>query len=117
MTQENSQASTADRRIVRRRPLKKGVTLIVRKGNMDLGPNIATGGVELSNDGIQVRVNTELKHGEEIEIALTGIGRGKPMSLMADVRWCRPDQDEPEEFVIGARFRKRLSYSDMGNFV
>jgi hypothetical protein len=117
MPENNSETSTADRRIVRRRQLKKGVALTVRKGTMGLGPNLAGGGVELSNDGIQVRVKTELKPGEEIEVGMTGIGRGKPINMVAEVCWCSPAEEDGEGFVIGARFRKRLTHADMGLFV
>jgi len=109
-------AAAADRRIVRRKPLKKGVTITVRKGTLGLGPNLAAGGVELSLDGVQLRVTSELKKGDEIEIGLTGIGRSKAMTLVADVRWCRED-DETETFLIGAKFRRRLAYADLGPFV
>jgi len=108
--------ATDDRRIVRRKALKKGVGITVRKGAMGLGPNLAAGGEELSLDGVQLRVKCEMKKGDEIEIGLTGIGKSKPMMMMADVRWCRED-DETETFYIGARFRRRLAYADLGLFV
>jgi hypothetical protein len=115
MSEEKSTAA-ADRRVVRRKPLKKGVAIIVRKGTLGLGPNLAAGGVELSLDGVQLRVKSELKKGDEVEIGLTGIGRSKPITLVADVRWCREDE-EAEAFVIGAKFRRRLAYNDLGSFV
>jgi PilZ domain len=113
---EKKLTATSDRRIVRRKPLKKCVDTIVRKGTLGLGPNLAAGGVELSSDGVQLRVKCELKKGDEIEIGLTGIGRSKPMSLVADVRWCREDE-ETDDFLIGAKFRRRLTYSEIGLFV
>jgi hypothetical protein len=116
MSQEKAQTATADRRIVRRRPLKKGVELIIRKGTTGLGPNLAAGGVELSHDGIQVKVKSELQKGDEVEIGLIGIGRGKAMKIVADVRWCRPN-DEGDAFLVGIRFRKRLSHADIGLYV
>jgi hypothetical protein len=109
-------ASPANHRIVRRRTLKKGVALTLRKGAMGLGPNLATGGVEVSDDGIQLRVKTELKRGDEVELGLTGIGRSKPMIMMADVRWCQP-QEEDEGFLVGVKFRRRLSYADLALLV
>lgn len=118
MPYEKSTA-TEDRRIVRRRALKKGVALTVRKGTMGLGPNLAIGGVELSDDGIQVRVKSELKRGDEIEIGLTGIGRSKPMTLISEVRWCKEDLDDDsgEFFYVGAKFRRRLAYAEICLFV
>jgi hypothetical protein len=62
-------------------------------------------------------VKSELKKGDEVEIGLTGIGRSKPMVLMADVRWCRPAEEGSDKFLMGARFRRRLAYADIGLFV
>lgn len=111
-----TQTATAERRIVRRRSLKKGVMLTVRRGTMGLGPNLAAGGVELSDDGIQVKVKSELKKGDEVEVGLTGVGRSKPISMIADVRWCRPT-DDGDAFRAGIRFRRRIAYSEMSQYV
>ena len=113
---EQTQTTPAERRVVRRRPLKKGVGLTVRKGTMGLGPNLATRGVELSDDGIQVLVKSELKKGDEIEVGLVGIGRSKAMNLIAEVRWCR-SIEEGDGYAIGARFRRRLAYAEVAQFV
>lgn len=113
---DKKDTATDDRRIVRRRPLKKGVAITVRRGTMGLGPNIAAGGEELSLDGVQLRVKCEVIKGDEIEVGLTGIGLSKPKTLIADVRWCREDE-ETGTFLIGARFRRRLAYADLGPFV
>lgn len=116
MAQEQTITTNADRRIVRRRPLKKGVSLTIRKGTMGLGPNLSIGGIELSDDGIQVVIKNEVRKGDEIEVGLTGIGRSKPMVLIADVRWCRPVEDS-ETFLVGLKLRRRLSHQDMSLFV
>ncbi|HEX4592398.1 MAG TPA: PilZ domain-containing protein [Gemmataceae bacterium] len=113
---EKKDTATDDRRIVRRRPLKSGVGITVRKGTLGLGPNLSAGGEELSLDGVQLRVKCEMKKGDEIQIGLTGIGRSRPMVVVADVRWCREDE-ETETFFIGAKFRRRLAYADLGLFV
>ena len=113
---EKKGPATNDRRIVRRKALKKGVGITVRQGTLGLGPNFAAGGEELSLDGVQLRVTCEMKKGEEIVIGLTGIGRSRPTVLVADVRWCREDE-ETETFLIGAKFRRRLAYADLGLFV
>jgi len=116
MSEEATVAKAADHRIVRRRNLKKGVEITARKGAPGLGPNLATGGVELSDDGVQLCVKSELTKGDEVEVGLTGIGRSKPMNLMGTVRWCRPDQEE-EGFLIGVQFRRRLAYAEIQLFV
>lgn len=117
MSEVKPETAVQDRRIVRRRPLKKGVTLTVRRGAMGLGPNLALSTVELSDDGIQVRVKVEFKKGDEIEIGLTAVGKSKPMLLMADVRWCRAVDENREEFLLGAKLRKRLLYADVSQYV
>jgi PilZ domain len=111
--------TTQDRRAMRRRPLKKGVTLTVRKGTMGLGPNLSVGGVELSHDGIRVRIKDELKRGDEVELGLTGIGCSKPRTLIAEVRWCRAEESDDGSvvFFLGAKFRRRLLHGDMGLYV
>jgi hypothetical protein len=83
---------------------------------MGLGPNLAAGGVELSNDGIQVKVKSELKKGDEVEIGLVGIGRSKAMTMIADVRWCREDE-EGDVYLVGIRFRRRLTHAEIGLYV
>lgn len=116
MAAQRPASSAADRRMTRRRNLKQSVEITVRKGTMGLGPNIATGGIELSADGVQLEVNQPLKKGDEIEVGLTGVGRSRPMVLVADVRWCQPDA-EGKSFVIGASFRRRLTHNELSEFV
>lgn len=116
MSSEQSHTGTSDRRIVRRRPLKRGVELTIRKGTTGLGPNLAAGGVELSHDGMRVKVKSELKKGDDVQIALVGIGRGKAMTMIADVRWCRPDE-EADAYLVGICFRRRLTHAEIGLYV
>jgi hypothetical protein len=115
-TEQTPKPAAANRRIVRRRTLKKGVAISVRKGQMGLGPNLAVGGVEVSDDGVQLRVKAELQKGDEIEVGLTGIGRSRPMLLMAEVCWCRPEEGKGT-FLLGARLRHRLTYAEITQFV
>jgi hypothetical protein len=116
MTTERPANSGADRRIVRRRNLKHSVAITVRKGTMGLGPDVAAGGIELSADGVQLEVKIEFKKGDEVEIGLTGVGRSRPMTLVAEVRWCQPIPDGGT-FLIGASFRRRLTHHEMAEFV
>ena len=108
--------AAANRRIVRRRPLKHGVDITVRKGTLGLGPNLAIKGVEISDDGVQVLVKSELKPGEEVEVGLTPVGRSKPTPFIADVRWCQPDE-AGKGFQLGVQFRHRLTYAQFALFV
>src|SRR5262245_11631874 len=118
-TATSTLAAEASRRITKRKPLKKGVEVAVRKGTLGLGPNLAVAGLEISDDGIQVRIKSELKAGEEVEVRLTGVGRSKPVPLIANVRWCRLDATDPsgKTFLLGAQFRHRLTHAQIAEFV
>ena len=59
-----------ERRLLRRKPLKAGVTVTLRKGALGLGPNLTAGGVTLSDEGISLRVTAELAKSDEVEISL-----------------------------------------------
>ena len=74
MAADHSATSGPNRRITRRRRLKKSVDITVGKGAMGLGPNLAADGVELSADGVQLEVTVPKKKGAEIEIGLPGSG-------------------------------------------
>ena len=106
-------------RIGRRRPLKRGVEVTVRKGTLGLGPNLAISAVEMSDDGVQVKVKSEFKVDDEIEVTLTPVGRSKPVPFVADVRWCGRDETDPtgRTFLIGAQFRHRLTFAVLSQFV
>ena len=104
-----------ERRLLRRKPLKAGVTVTLRKGALGLGPNLTAGGVTLSDEGISLRVIAELAKADEDEISLTGVGRSKPMKLMADIRWCKAGDEET--FVVGAKLRKRIAYVELAGLV
>jgi len=108
-----------DSKLSRPRPVKHGVALTIRKGTLGLGADLALAGQEISEDGLRARIKSELKEGDEIEIGLTGVGRSKPLVLIGDVRWCQKDDTDPTgmSFAIGAQFRHRLSFSEIGQFV
>lgn len=110
-----------DRRVIRRKPVKKGVTVVARRGTMGLGPNLAIMAKTLSDDGMSLQVTQQMAKGDEIELLVTGIGRSKPERLIAEVRWCHAVFDEAGEeaiaYAIGARFRKRIPYAELSNYV
>ncbi len=98
-----------DRRRARRKTGKKSTSIACRKGSLGLGPNLAIKLVDLSEEGARLRVKEQIASGTEVEIALTGVGLSKPFVVMAVVVWCRMDQNE---FLMGVKFRGRVSYVD-----
>jgi hypothetical protein len=103
--------STRNRRVSRRRPTRSGVRICLRAGTLGLGPNLAAGLVDVSEDGVCVRLKAPLAPDSEAEIVLDKVGSSRPMKLVADVRWC---QDDPAGgYRAGLHFRRRLRYKDL----
>ncbi len=103
-----------DKRLSRRKPVKRGVVAQCRRGQMGLGADVAVGVVDISECGACLMVKVELKHGEDAEVILAGVGRGKPLKLACEVRSCVAQGEGT--FRAGMRFRKRIPYAELDNF-
>lgn len=95
-------------RRLKRKVAKRGTTISCRKG-LGLGPNLAVGIKDLSEEGIRLLVREWITKGTDVEIALTGVGLSKPITLMGEVMWCNPIESG---FLLGVRFRIRIGYAD-----
>jgi PilZ domain len=104
-----------ERRKKHRKPLKRGVTVVCRRGLMALGPNLCDGGLDIHDEGICLKVREPFSRGEEVELSITGVGRGKPIILKGDVRWVQPaaDEDEGDGWLVGVQFRRKIPYIDL----
>jgi len=100
--------------MARRRPARSAVRVVLRAGTMGLGPNLATGLVDLSEDGLCVLSKLPLKVGSEAEVCLDKAGSQKPLKLVAEVRWC--NGDETTGYRVGLRLRHRLLYTQITDF-
>jgi hypothetical protein len=94
-----------------RRPARGGTRVEVRRGDLGLGPNLAVGLVDVSEDGAGVRLKAEVWVGEQVEVQLGRAGGGKMFRNAGVVRWCRPEPDG--WFLVGLSLRRRLTYSDL----
>ena len=103
-----------DKRLSRRKPVKRGVTAQCRRGQLGLGADVAVGVVDISECGACLLVKVELKHGEDAEVILAGVGRSKPLKVTCEVRSCVPEAEDV--FRVGLRFRKRVAYAELDNF-
>jgi PilZ domain len=101
-----------EHRVGRRRPARAGCAAQVRVGALGLGPDLGAGLIDVSENGACVRVKTALASGAQVELKLAGPGRGKPVTVMGTVCWCRPDGGR---FMAGVRLARRLTYSEMGD--
>jgi hypothetical protein len=100
-----------ERRTSTRRLVRTGIRVVLRAGTLGLGPDLATGLIDVSEDGLCVQVRSPLKPGSDAEIVLDKVGSSRPMKLVADVRWCAGDGSNG--YRAGLRLRRRLPYKDL----
>jgi len=100
-----------NRRTSSRRPTRSGIRVSLRAGTLGLGPDLAAGLVDVSEDGVCVRVKTLLALDSEAEVILDKVGSSRPIKMVAEVRWCQGDA--AGGFRAGLRFRHRLPYKDL----
>jgi PilZ domain len=106
--------SARNRRNSRRRPPRSGLKVYVRAGTMGLGPDLSTGLIDVSEDGLCVRLTAPLAVRSEAEIVFEKIGSNRPIKVMAEVRWCVTDPDGASR--AGLQFRHRLPYTQLVDF-
>jgi hypothetical protein len=97
--------------LTRRRPARGGARVEVRRGDLGLGPNLAAGLVDVSEDGAGVRLKAEVAVGDEVTIGLGRPGGGKMLANKGLVRWCRPDP--AGGYQVGLSLRRRLTHADL----
>lgn len=104
----------ADHRRLRRKKPKRGTGLTCRKGTLGLGKDLAVSIVDVSEEGACLLVKEEIPTGTEVEITLTPVGVSRRLVTLATVVWCAASTTS---FVIGVKFRDRLSYTDFFHLV
>jgi Tfp pilus assembly protein PilZ len=87
------------------------VGVAIQEGTSGLGPNIAVGLANVSDDGLGVRINAPIPVGLEVSVELFLPGVHKPIKLVGEVRWCSPVGDSTHQ--AGLRLRRRLTYSEL----
>jgi hypothetical protein len=56
-----------------------------------------------------------MRTGDDAEVILVRSWNGRPVKLMGEIRWCRPDG--AGAFLAGVRLRRRLSRKDLLDLV
>ena len=95
----------------RRRPARPGVRVEVRRGSAGLGPDLADGLVDVSEDGIGVRLTVQAFAGDEMEVGLRRPGGGRTITVHGLVRWCRPAAGG--YYQAGIRFARPLTTAEV----
>jgi hypothetical protein len=105
------QDNPRNRRTSRRRPPRGGVKVAVRAGTMGLGPDLSAGLIDVSDDGICVRLKAPLPVRTEAEVSFERVGSNRPVKLLAEVRWCVTDPDGG--IRAGLQLRHRLPFAQL----
>jgi hypothetical protein len=80
---------------------------------MGLGPNLAVALIDISEDGLGVRLKASLAAGDEVSVELSAPGVRKSLKMVGDIRWCREVGDGT--FAAGVRLRRRLTYAQLND--
>lgn len=81
---------------------------------MGLGPDLAAGLMDVSDDGICVRMKAPLPVRSEAEVLFERAGSSRPIKVMAEVRWCVPDPDGG--YRVGLLLRHRLPFNQLMDY-
>jgi hypothetical protein len=82
-----------------------------RRGQSGLGPNLATGLLDLSQLGAKLTTKDELAAGTAVEISLLSAGLTKPIKVPAEV--VRSEALKNDTWRLGVRFTKALTYAEL----
>lgn len=96
----------ADRRASDRRQARHGSRAEVRRGVLGMSPDLALKLVDVSEGGVQVRLVTAMRAGEQVEVGLWPPGDVQSIRGPGVVCWCLPTPTG--EFRVGVRLRRRL---------
>ena len=100
-----------NKRAFQRRPAKGKVKVTCRKGSMDMGANLATGLLDVSESGIRLMVKTSLPVGQEVSVGLEGPLHMRPVVRQGKVMWCVQSTDG--DHCVGIQLEKYLAYEDI----
>src|SRR5579875_3126893 len=92
----------SERRRSQRQPPKPTTEVACRPEAQIIGPDVAVSVLDISADGIRLKVKVPLEKGQRIEVDLEGIGYCRPLRLSAEVIWSLATADG--HWCIGAKF-------------
>jgi hypothetical protein len=75
---------------------------------LGIGVNLAVSLLDLSETGVRLVLNTEVKPGQEVTVYLEGLVMGQ-WQQVATVEWVVPTASG--QFCVGVRFQKALPYT------
>jgi hypothetical protein len=104
-----------NRRLSRRIVVRRTITIVCRRGSMDLGKDIALKMLDISEDGVRLLLREAIKPNEEVCLTLSSIALVRPLKRLGNVAWAVASADGT--FCAGVRLQKRLPYADLSRLV
>ena len=95
----------------RRRPVRPGVGVEVHRAGQRGGPDLADGLVDLSADGLGVRLEVQMVPGEAVDVILWPPGAASGIRRPGQVRWCRPSAGG--RYLAGVRLAPPLTPAEV----
>lgn len=108
---QQEQKKPSNKRVTSRLPSRKSTKLRCYRG-IGMGENVALELLDVSETGLRMRVKLDLPVQTALQVSLQGMVHRRPLEREAEVVWCRA-ASEPGEFLVGARFNKRLTYKEI----
>lgn len=99
----------SNRRGSRRISPKRRIKVACRNA-LDLGPNVATALLDLSETGVRLKLSRSFEKDENVTITLESPALVRTISRVGRVVWCYPAEND--EFYVGVYFDKRLPYAE-----
>jgi hypothetical protein len=100
-----------NRRLTRRKPPRGKVRVACYRGTHDLGPNLASGLLEVSESGARLKLRSALDAGQEVMLLLEGQGHLRPLRMPGNIIWCAATTEGT--FLAGVRFQRQLPWSEL----
>jgi hypothetical protein len=97
----------ADRRLADRRPPRSGARVVVRRGALGRGPDVAVELLDVSGGGAKVRVRARVRAGDPVFVALSPPSGAWKAGGPATVCWSTSEADGT--VLAGVRFRHALT--------
>jgi hypothetical protein len=103
--------AAANRRGSRRLPSRNKVRVTCRKGDMDLGPNLAVSLLDASQTGVRLALKTPLDMGQIVSLTLDAPSGSRPARGVGKIVWAVPAADGT--CLVGVRLHKPLTYNEL----
>ena len=109
--QEKGTRTNENRRRSMRRKAARATKVTCHQGSFGLGPNLATGLLDVSESGARLRLKTSLKEGSEVLVAVLGPGHLRPVNCPGKVIWCLAATEGGH--IVGIEFQRFLPYAEL----